>query len=122
MKFSVGLPTGFEGLMHPIPFAEPGDFVRLAQLCEGLGYDSVWGNDHITTQNYVRDLFPGQVPRYYEPIIVMAHIAAATSRLRLGTAVPRLPMHEPVYLAKQVATLDQLSGGRFMLGVGVGAY
>ena len=122
MKFSVCLPTGFEGLMHPIPFAEPSDFVRLAQLCEGLGYDSVWGNDHITTQNYVRELFPGQVPRYYEPIIVMAHIAAATSRIRMGTAVTVLPMHEPVYLAKQVATLDQLSGGRFMLGVGVGAY
>ncbi|HUN52475.1 MAG TPA: LLM class flavin-dependent oxidoreductase [Candidatus Sulfotelmatobacter sp.] len=122
MKFSICLPTGFEGLMHPIPFAEPEVFLRLARLCESLGYDSVWGNDHITTQHYVRALYPGQVPRYYEPIIVMAHVAAATSRLRLGTAVTVLPMHEPVYLAKQVATLDQLSGGRFMLGVGVGAY
>ena len=53
MKFSISLPTGFEGVMYPIPFVEPGDFVRMAQLCEKLGYDSVWGNDHITSQHYV---------------------------------------------------------------------
>jgi probable F420-dependent oxidoreductase len=122
MKFSVCLPTGFEGLMHPIPFVEPEDFVRLALLCERLGYDSVWGNDHITTQHYVHALFPDAVPRYYEPLIVLAQIAGATSRLRLGTAVTVLPMHDPVYLAKQASTLDQLSGGRFMLGLGIGAY
>ena len=122
MKFSVSLPTGFEGLMHPVPFVEAEDFLRLARLCEAVGYDSVWGNDHITTQHYVRDLFPNQVPRYYEPIIVMAHLSAATSRIRFGTAVTVLPMHDPVYLAKQVATLDQLCGGRFILGTGIGAY
>jgi probable F420-dependent oxidoreductase len=122
MKFSVCLPTGFEGLMHPIPFVEPDDFVRLAQLCERLGYDSVWGNDHITTQHYVRAKFADAVPRYYEPLIVLAQIAGATSRLRLGTAVAVLPMRDPVYLAKQASTLDQLSSGRFMLGLGIGAY
>ena len=56
MKFSISLPTGFEGVMYPIPFVDPADFVRLAQLCERLGYHSVWGNDHITTQDYVRGL------------------------------------------------------------------
>lgn len=122
MKFSVCLPTGFEGLMHPIPFVEAEDFVRLGRLCERLGYDSVWGNDHITTQDYVRALFPDRVPRYYEPLIVLAQIAGATSRLRLGTAVAVLPMRDPVYLAKQASTLDQLSGGRFTLGLGIGAY
>ena len=122
MKFSVCLPTGFEGLMHPIPFVEPEDFVPLAKLCEELSYDSVWGNDHITTQNYVRALFPDAVPRYYEPLIVLAQIAGATTRLRLGTAVTVLPMRDPVYLAKQANTLDQLSRGRFMLGLGLGAY
>jgi alkanesulfonate monooxygenase SsuD/methylene tetrahydromethanopterin reductase-like flavin-dependent oxidoreductase (luciferase family) len=51
MKFSLCLPTGFEGVMHPIPFVEATDFVPLAQMAERLGYDGVWGNDHITTQD-----------------------------------------------------------------------
>jgi probable F420-dependent oxidoreductase len=122
MKFSVCLPTGFEGLIHSIPFVKPGDFVRLAQQCERLGYDSVWGNDHITTQHYVRELFPDMPPNFYEPLVTMSMIAGATTTLRLGTALLVLPMREPVYLAKQISTLDQLSGGRFTLGVGIGAY
>ena len=64
MKFSISLPTGFEGVMYPIPFVDPADFVRLAKLCERLGYHSVWGNDHITTQHYVRELFPGRPPSF----------------------------------------------------------
>ena len=122
MKFSISLATGFEGVMYPIPFVGPSDFVRQAILCERLGYHSVWGNDHITTQQYVHDLFPGKVPNFYEPMIVMAAIAGATTTLKLGTAVTVLPMHEPVYLAKQALTLDQVSNGRFIMGVGVGAY
>lgn len=122
MKFSVCLPTGFEGLMSPIPFVQPGDFVRLGQACERLGYDSAWANDHITTQHYVRSLFPGTPPAFYDVIVTLTAVATATTRLRVGTALLVLPMHEPVYLAKQAATLDQLSGGRFVLGVGVGAY
>jgi probable F420-dependent oxidoreductase len=122
VKFSVCLPTGFEGVMHPIPFVAPEDFVRLGRACERLGYDSAWGNDHITTQDYVRALFPGTPPSFYEPLVTLGAVAAATTRLRIGTALLVLPMREPVYLAKQVATLDQLTGGRFILGVGLGAY
>jgi probable F420-dependent oxidoreductase len=122
MKFSISVNTCFEGVMYPIPFGGPADMVRQAQLCDALGYDSVWGNDHITTQNYVRTLFPGQAPNFYEPMIVLAAIAAVTQHLRLGTALTVLPMRDPVYLAKQAITLDQMSGGRFVLGVGVGAY
>lgn len=122
MKFSVCLSTGFEGVMYPIPFAGPEDFVAQAKLCERLGYDSVWGNDHITTQDYVKDLFPGKPPNFYEPLITLAAIAGATTKIGLGTALLVLPMREPVYLAKQVLTLDQMSNGRFMLGVGLGAY
>jgi probable F420-dependent oxidoreductase len=122
MKFSICLPTGFEGVMYPIPFVEPGDFVRLGLLCERLGYDSVWGNDHITTQKYVQELFPGQQPAFYEPLITLMAIGAATTTLRLGTSLLVLPMRDPVYLAKQVTTLDQLTDGRFTLGVGLGAY
>jgi probable F420-dependent oxidoreductase len=122
MKFSVCLSTGFEGVMYPIPFAGPADFIAQGLLCERLGYDSVWGNDHITTQDYVRRLHPGQPPNFYEPMMVLAAIGAVTTRLRLGTALTVLPMQDPVYLAKRAITLDQMSGGRFILGLGLGAY
>lgn len=122
MDFSICLATGFEGVMYPIPFVAPGDFVQQTQLCERLGYHSVWGNDHITTQAYVREKHGGKTPNFYEPLITLAMCAQATERIKLGTALLVLPMREPVYLAKQVATLDRLSGGRFILGVGLGAY
>ncbi len=122
MKFSICLSTGFEGVMYPIPFAGPQDFIAQAQLCERLGYHSVWGNDHITTQKYVRDLYPGTAPNFYEPLITLAMCAQATEHIIVGTALLVMPMREPVYLAKQVATLDQMSGGRFILAVGLGAY
>ena len=122
MKFSVCLPTGFEGVMHPIPFVEATDFVPLAQLCERLGYDGVWGNDHITTQHYVEKKFPGKVPRFYELMTVLSFCAAATTKLRVGTALAVPAMRDPLWLAKTAATLDAMSGGRFDLGVGVGAY
>src|SRR5579872_5865455 len=121
MKFSVCLVTGYEGLAYPIPFCEPQDLIRAGKLCEQLGYDGVWGNDHITTQNYVRQLY-SEPPNFYDVMITMAMIAQATTTLRVGTALLVMPMREPVYLAKQVATIDQLSGGRFTLGVGLGAY
>jgi probable F420-dependent oxidoreductase len=122
LKFSVCLPTGFEGVMHPIPFVAPGDFVRLARRCEALGYHSVWGNDHIQPQHYVKDLFPGQTPNFYELFATLAFCAAATTRLAVGTAVTVVPMRDPLWIAKQASTIDQLSGGRFILGVGIGAY
>ncbi len=121
MKFSVCLATGYEGVAYPIPFCEPQDFIRASQLCERLGYGGVWGNDHITTQDYVRRLY-AQPPNFYDVLITMAMIAQATTTLRVGTALLVMPMREPVYLAKQAATIDQMSGGRFTLAVGLGAY
>ena len=122
MKFSVSLPTGFEGVMYPVPFVAPEDFVRVAVDCERLGYHSVWGNDHITTQHYVRELFPGNPPNFYELMTVLSFCAAATKTIKVGTAVAVLPMRDPFWLAKQAATIDQLSGGRLILAVGIGAY
>ncbi|SJZ85114.1 probable F420-dependent oxidoreductase, Rv2161c family [Enhydrobacter aerosaccus] len=122
MKFSICLPTGFEGVMYPIPFVEPGDFVRMAQLCERLGYHSVWGNDHIQSQHYVRDLFPDSPPNFYELMSVLSFCAAATTTLEVGTALAVLPMRDPFWLAKQSATIDQLSNGRLILALGIGAY
>lgn len=121
MKFGLGVPTGTEGLMYPVPFADPEQAVRLAVEAERLGFDSVWGNDHVTTQQYVRAEFP-EPPRFYDPYLYLAYVAAETTTLRLATAITVLAFRHPVVLAKQAATLDQLSGGRFILGVGIGAY
>jgi probable F420-dependent oxidoreductase len=121
MKFSICLATGYEGLAYPVNFCAPQDLIRHAQLAEKLGYDSVWGNDHITPPRYVRDHVKGS-PNFYDVLITLAMIAQATTRLRVGTALLVMPNREPVYVAKQVCTIDQISGGRFILAVGIGAY
>ncbi|MCX7366899.1 MAG: LLM class flavin-dependent oxidoreductase, partial [Alphaproteobacteria bacterium] len=122
MKFSISLPTGFEGVMYPVPFVDPADFVRMAQLCEKLGYHSVWGNDHIQSQHYVRELYPDSPPNFYELLTVLSFCAAATTTLEVGTALAVLPMRDPFWLAKTSATIDQLSNGRLILALGIGAY
>ncbi len=122
MIVSVGLPTCMEGMMYPVPFAGTEDIVKIAKLAESLGYHSVWGNDHMTTQRYVREEFP-QPPNFWEPLITYAYLAAETTTLRFGTGMLITPMRRDiVVVAKQVATLDHFSNGRFLLGFGVGAY
>ncbi len=122
MRVSAGLPTGMEGLTYPIPFSEPEAVIEIARRAEQLGYDSVWGNDHMTTQRYVRAEFPTP-PRFWEPLIVYSFVAAETSTLRLGTGILVLPMRRDIVVtAKQLATLDHYSGGRLEIGVGIGAY
>lgn len=121
MKFSVCLATGYEGLAYPVDFCTPQDLVRHGVVAEKLGYDSVWGNDHITPPHYVREHFSAS-PNFYDVLITLAMIAQATTTLRVGTALLVMPNREPVYLAKQVSTIDQISGGRFMMAIGLGAY
>jgi probable F420-dependent oxidoreductase len=122
MRTSVQLPTCTEGLVNPIPFAAaPADFIRLAQEAERLGYDGVWGNDHVTPAPYVREHW-SEAPNFYEVLVTLATVGAHTRRVHLGTAVIVLPLRDPVLLAKQVATLDHMTGGRVILGVGIGAY
>ncbi len=108
--------------MYPVPFATVDEVVGIARYAEALGYHSVWGNDHMTTQRYVRAEYDTP-PNFWEPLILYAYIAAETTTLRLGTGILVLPMRRDIVVtAKQLATLDQLSKGRLMLGVGVGAY
>ncbi len=121
MKFGVHIPTCIEGMMYPVPFAQPSDILPTALLCEQLGFDSVWGNDHMTTQRYVQREF-SDPPNFFEPLITFSYCASRTTRLRFATGIIVLPMRNMPVLAKQVATLDQLSGGRVILGVGTGAY
>lgn len=94
------------------------DVVRVAARAEQLGYDSVWASDHVFNVSYVYERI-GRRP-YYDPLTILAFAAAQTERVTLGTSVLVLPYHNPMRLAKQAATLDQLSGGRLALGVGVG--
>jgi probable F420-dependent oxidoreductase len=121
VKFGLGVPTATEGLMYPIPYADANDAVGIALLAEELGYDSVWANDHLTTQRYVREAFE-HPPRFFDPLTYLAFVAARTERIRIATCVLVAPFRHPVVAAKQAATLDHLSGGRLVLGVGVGAY
>lgn len=122
MRFSVGLPTGMEGLMYPVPFAGIEDMINIACLAEKLGYEGVWGNDHMNTQRYVRQEF-ALPPNYWELLITLTAIASATKHLKIGTGVLIPAMRRDiVVLAKQIVTLDHISKGRLTLGVGVGAY
>jgi alkanesulfonate monooxygenase SsuD/methylene tetrahydromethanopterin reductase-like flavin-dependent oxidoreductase (luciferase family) len=122
VRFGVSVPTGREGLMVPTGFASKETIVDIGRSAEDLGYYSVWGNDHITTQNYISHVSPK--PSFYEPLISLAAISALTKDIKLATGVLVLPWRTPslVVFAKQVATLDVLSNGRVILGVGTGAY
>ena len=122
MRVSAGLPTGMEGLTYPIPFSDPENIIRIAQAAERFGYDSVWGNDHMTTQHYVRAEFPVP-PRFWEPLVTYAFVLSNTKTLKVGTGILVLPMRRDiVVIAKQIATLDHFGKGRLEIGVGIGAY
>lgn len=121
MRFGLGVPTGTEGMMYPVPYADPEDAIRISVEAERLGFDSVWGNDHVSTQTYVREEF-ADPPRFYDPYIYLSYLAAETTTLRLATAITVMAFRHPAVVAKMAATLDQFSGGRFILGVGIGAY
>jgi alkanesulfonate monooxygenase SsuD/methylene tetrahydromethanopterin reductase-like flavin-dependent oxidoreductase (luciferase family) len=121
LKFGVGFPTCREGTAYPTPFVRPEDFPRLAQHAEALGFYSLWGNDHLTTPFAIRAT-QGSPPNFYEPLLTYASLAYITQRIRFLIGVLVLPEREIILLAKQLATLDQLTNGRVMLGVGIGGY
>lgn len=101
-----GILTGSWPLGMP---AQGGFFRDLAQQVEGLGYDLLFHGDHLFMYNPNPDA-----------LVVLSHMAACTKRVVLGTGVLLPALREPAVMAKQIATLDYLSGGRFVLGVGVG--
>jgi alkanesulfonate monooxygenase SsuD/methylene tetrahydromethanopterin reductase-like flavin-dependent oxidoreductase (luciferase family) len=74
-------------LTYPIPFSDPENVIRIAQAAEKFGYDSVWGNDHMTTQNYVRAEFPVP-PRFWEPLVTYAFVLSETKTIKVGTGDP----------------------------------
>ncbi|OPZ03536.1 MAG: Alkanal monooxygenase alpha chain [Alphaproteobacteria bacterium ADurb.BinA305] len=103
--------------------------MAVAQAAEAAGFESAWTFEHVMVPVAYDSRYPysgsgkmGIAPEvnFIDPLIALATIAAHTKRLRLGTGVNILPQSNPLLLAKQAASLDLVSGGRFMLGVGIG--
>jgi probable F420-dependent oxidoreductase len=97
-----------------------------AARAESLSYDSVWVSDHIVIPEVATSKYPYGTftvrsrACFYEPLITLAYVSAVTRTVRLGVSVLVLPLRDPVYMAKLVATLDALSKGRVILGAGAG--
>jgi probable F420-dependent oxidoreductase len=110
MKFGVCLPTFRYG-------AEPSvdHLGRVIEAAESSGFDSVWAGDHV--------LVPSEAKRmrfFADPLVTLAFVAGQSRTLRLGTSVVIAPLRNPLVLAKQAATLDFMSQGRLILGLGAG--
>ena len=106
-------------LMYPV---EGGvvDVARFARRAEELGFESVWAPEHTIVPVTSETPAPLGYDNIPDPIVALGVACGATTTLLLGTAVCLVPEHDPILHAKQVATLDRQSGGRFLLGIGVG--
>jgi probable F420-dependent oxidoreductase len=122
MQFGLGLP-------HAGAAAHGPSIIRFAQRADELGFESLWCGDHILLPTAGTDQYPytedGSFPRdasvgFLETLTVLAYAASVTQRIRLGSTVIILPYRNPVVQAKMFASLDVLSGGRAICGVGVG--
>lgn len=92
----------------------------VAELAEELGFDSVWATEHVLVR--AGDELAAPYRRVYDPFVTLGWLAGLTERVALGTSIVIVPLHNPIHLAKQAATLQELSGGRLLLGVGMGWY
>src|SRR6266480_7103751 len=96
----------------------PDALVRVAQAAETAGFDSLWAGEHsVLAESSER--IPA-ISRILNPLVALTFVAAHTRTIRLGTGILLLPQHHPLILAKELASLDVLSGGRLMVGIGVG--
>jgi probable F420-dependent oxidoreductase len=112
MQFGITIPNNWG-------IEDPQKVLDFGPMAEELGYDSIWVMDHLFNNGYIRERLDDKP--YYHPLTTLSHLSATTRRVALGTSVLVLPYHNPVQLAKYAASLDQMSGGRVILGVGVGA-
>ena len=119
------------GLMYANagPFAYPELLTHLATTAERVGVESIWTVEHVVIPVGYRSTYPydpsGKIPApdqlpIPDPFVSLAYAAAVTKTLRLATGIVILPQRHPLYVAKEVASLDVLSGGRLILGIGVG--
>src|SRR5438128_2110078 len=116
MKLTVEFPS--------VSYREGPDAVRrFARAVEQIGYDHIDMFDHVVMGFPIEGRAPGPYPAsmpILEALMTLSYVAAVTSRVTLGTEVLVLPQRQPTLVAKQVSTLDMLSGGRVRLGLGVG--
>lgn len=110
------------------PLTTPEWVKPVAVTAERLGFSSIWAPEHVVLLEQYGSKYPysaGEFPMptdtpFGDPFTTLAYAAAATSKIKLATGICLVPEHNPLVLAKTVATLDRLSGGRFILGVGIG--
>src|SRR5271154_3232774 len=111
------------------PFSQPEILAHLATTAEKVGVESLWTVEHVVIPQGYQSPYPyakdGKIPGgedvpIPDPLIPLGFVAALTKKIKLATGVVILPQRHPVYVAKEVATIDLLSGGRMILGIGSG--
>ena len=111
------------------PLAEPDHAAEFAVAAEAAGFESLWTVEHVVVPADYRSTYPydpsgrmigGEDSPIPDPLIWLAYLAGVTSTIKLATGVVILPQRNPVVLAKELATLDQMSAGRLLFGIGVG--
>src|ERR1700739_5036456 len=115
------------GLMHITPYSKA-DPAIVAKRAEELGFESYWVGDHtiipVTSSVQYPGARDGHVPDFLwqlpDPLVALARAGATASRIKLGTGICLVPERNPILTAKQVATLDDACGGRFLFGIGAG--
>src|SRR5215831_4730223 len=114
---------------NTMSWGDPAGAVEAARAAEENGFESIWTVEHVVYPDDYQSAYPysadGKMPAVPstpipDPLISLAYVAAVTTKLRLATGILILPERNPVVLAKELATLDHLSGGRVELGIGVG--
>lgn len=109
--------------------ARPDSMATVAQHAERLGFETLWAGEHVVVFDRYQSRYPytedGDMPLvrdadFLDPIVALTYAAAVTRTIKLATGICLVPEHNPVVLAKQVASLDYLSAGRFALGIGIG--
>jgi probable F420-dependent oxidoreductase len=109
--------------------ARPDSMATVAQHAERLGFGTLWAGEHVVVFDSYESKYPytdnGEMPLvrdadFLDPIVGLTYAAAITRTIRLATGICLVPEHNPVVLAKQIASLDYLSAGRFALGIGIG--
>jgi probable F420-dependent oxidoreductase len=105
----------------------PKVIVPLAKKAEDLGFESFWVGEHVVFPTHIESSYPyAEVPAplpttpLYDPIVQLGHLAAVTQRIKLGTSVYLLPLRHPLHIARMLVTLDVISEGRILFGVGTG--
>ncbi len=123
MKYGIHYSLGLG--VHPTA----DDYISIAQQAEALGFNSVWLGDHIVIPEQISSPYPytrdgsvgfaRDIP-WPDPFVLLAALAVATKKILLGTSVAIIPYRNPLHVAKSVATVDLVSHGRYLFGVGVG--